>query len=164
MSREITQRMNDEEPHGPAPVTDKLASIVTRRRTAYAATSLTPAKIMNPTDPSTHTALAVFLQNIGKLLMRTNDLDHRAIRAWTVGRMVFVELTDGRHIGFPADRFRRLRKASDEQFAAVTLRVSGAALRWKDIDEDITVRGIVGGRFQLALPADLPVALPTPQL
>jgi hypothetical protein len=33
---------------------------------------------------------------IGKLAMRTNDLDYRAIRAWTTGRMVFVELTDGR--------------------------------------------------------------------
>jgi hypothetical protein len=36
---------------------------------------------------------------------------------------------------------------SDKQLAAVTLRVSGAALRWEDIDEDITVRCIVEGRF-----------------
>lgn len=71
--------------------------------------------------------------------------------------MVFIELTDGRHIGFPADRFRRLHDANDEQLAAVTLRVSGAALRWEEIDEDITVRGIVEGRFQLPLPAD-PIA------
>ena len=26
------------------------------------------------------------------------------------------------------------------------------ALRWEEIDEDITVRGVVEGRFQLALP------------
>jgi hypothetical protein len=32
------------------------------------------------------------------------------------------------------------------------LRASGAALRWESIDEDITVRGIVEGRFQLPLP------------
>jgi hypothetical protein len=82
------------------------------------------------------------------------ELDYRAIRAWASGRMVFIELTDGRQIGFPADRFRRLRAASDEQLATVTLRVSGAALRWEDIDEDITVCGIVEGRFELALPAD----------
>lgn len=82
------------------------------------------------------------------------ELDYRAVRAWATGRMVFVELTDGRQIGFPADRFRRLHKASDEQLAAVTLRVSGAALRWEEIDEDITVRGIVEGRFQLPLPVD----------
>ena len=82
------------------------------------------------------------------------ELDYRAIRAWASGRLVFIELTDGRQIGFPADRFRRLRDASDEQLAAVTLRVSGAALRWEDIDEDITVRGVVEGRFELPLPAD----------
>jgi len=34
------------------------------------------------------------------------------------------------------------------------LQLSGAALRWEEIDEDITVRGIVEGRFQLPLPAD----------
>ncbi len=82
------------------------------------------------------------------------ELDYRALRAWAAGRMVFVELTDGCQIGFAADRFRRLHDASDEQLAAVTLRVSGAALRWEEVDEDITVRGIVEGRFQLPLPAD----------
>ena len=82
------------------------------------------------------------------------ELDFRAIRAWATGRMVFVDLTDGRQIGFPAGRFRRLRDASDLQLAAVTLQLSGAALRWEEIDEDITVRGIVEGRFQLPLPAD----------
>jgi len=82
------------------------------------------------------------------------ELDYRAVRTWVTGRMVFVELTDGRQIGFPADRFRLLHDASDEQLAALTLRVSGAALRWEDLDEDITVRGIVEGRFQLPLPTD----------
>ena len=82
------------------------------------------------------------------------ELDFRAVRARATGRMVFVELTDGRQIGFPAGRFRRLRDASDLQLATVTLQLSGAALRWEEIDEDITVRGIVEGRFQLPLPAD----------
>lgn len=34
-----------------------------------------------------------------------------ASRVWVVGRKVFVELTDGRQIGFPADRFKILSKA-----------------------------------------------------
>ncbi len=37
-----------------------------------------------------------------------DELDYRTARAWVIDRMVFVELTDGRQIGFPADRFRRL--------------------------------------------------------
>jgi len=80
------------------------------------------------------------------------ELDYRATRAWVEGRMVFVELTDGRLIGFPADRFRILSSATDEQLQEVLLRLNGAALRWENLDEDISVRGIVEGRFQLPLP------------
>lgn len=80
------------------------------------------------------------------------ETDPRALRAWSRGRMVFLELTDGRQIGFPADRFRLLSSASDSQLEQVQLRLDGAALRWDEIDEDITVRGIVEGRFQLPLP------------
>ena len=82
----------------------------------------------------------------------TNETDPRALRAWSSGRMVFLELTDGRQIGFPANRFRLLRSTSEAQLKQVQMRMDGAALRWKEIDEDITVRGIVEGRFQLPLP------------
>ena len=74
-----------------------------------------------------------------------------AIRAWASGRLVFIELTDGRQIAFPADRFRILREASDDELKAVQLRLNGAALRWEELDEDISVQGIVAGHFQLPL-------------
>lgn len=90
--------------------------------------------------------------------MKLTEGDYRAVRAWATGRMIFVELTDGRQIGFHADRFRRLHDATDEQLASLTLRLSGAALRWEDIDEDITVRGIIEARFQPVLPANHLVA------
>ena len=63
--------------------------------------------------------------------------------------MVFLELTDGRIVGFPANRFRRLRDATTEQLAKATLELNGYALRWEELDEDITVPGVVAGRFQL---------------
>ena len=65
--------------------------------------------------------------------------------------MVFLELTDGRIVGFPADRFRRLKEASPEQLREVRLELDGYALRWEELDEDTTVPGIVAGRFQLPL-------------
>ena len=77
----------------------------------------------------------------------------QASRVWTQGRMIFVELTDGRQIGFPADRFILLSRASDEELAEVRLRLNGYALRWDKLDEDLTIQGIVEGRFQLPLPA-----------
>ncbi|MDD1649768.1 MAG: DUF2442 domain-containing protein [Methylococcaceae bacterium] len=72
-----------------------------------------------------------------------------AIKVWVEKRTVFLELTDGRIIGFPADRFRLLAKATDEQLQEVSLRLDGYALRWENLDEDITVPGIVAGNFQL---------------
>ena len=74
-----------------------------------------------------------------------------AVRVWVDERMVFLELTDGRIIGFPACRFQRLKQASAEQLQTVTLELDGYALRWELLDEDITVPGIVAGRFPLPL-------------
>jgi hypothetical protein len=53
---------------------------------------------------------------------------------------------------FPADRFKLLKSATEQQLSAVDLRLHGAALRWEALDEDLTVRGVVEGRFQLPLP------------
>lgn len=72
-----------------------------------------------------------------------------ALRVWVEDRMVFLELTDGRIVGFPANRFRRLRDATPEQLKEVSLELNGHALRWETLDEDITVPGVVAGRFQL---------------
>jgi hypothetical protein len=74
-----------------------------------------------------------------------------AVRAWTEGRTVYIELTDGRIVGFPADRFRLLKAASEAELKEVSLRLDGFALRWESLDEDITVPGIVAGNFQLPL-------------
>ncbi len=83
-----------------------------------------------------------------------------AIRAWVEGRMIFIELTDGRIIGFPADRFKLLKGASDKDLAEVELRLNGYALRWENLDEDLTVAGIIAGNFQLPLPDLKKVAEP----
>jgi hypothetical protein len=80
---------------------------------------------------------------------REVEVEPAATRVWVEGRTIFIELTDGRIIGFPADRFRILKSASDEQLKEVKLRLNGYALRWESLDEDITVPGIVAGNFQL---------------
>ena len=78
-------------------------------------------------------------------------LEPIGLRAWAEGRTIYVELRDGRVIAFPADRFHRLSQATNEQLAKVQLEVNGYALRWEELDEDITVPGIVAGRFELLL-------------
>jgi hypothetical protein len=72
-----------------------------------------------------------------------------AVRAWAENRHIYLELADQRIFGFPASRFKRLKDATDEQLAAVKIEVNGYALRWEELDEDLTVPGVVAGHFQL---------------
>ena len=72
-----------------------------------------------------------------------------AVKAWVDNRRVFVELTDQRIVAFPANRFKRLKDAPDHLLQKVRVEVNGYALRWEELDEDITVPGIVAGHFEL---------------
>lgn len=85
------------------------------------------------------------------------DVETLAMRVWVEGRMIFLELTDGRIIGFPADRYEILKRATVEELKEVHLRVNGYALRWEKLDEDISVPGVVAGKFELPLPDDYEV-------
>ena len=81
------------------------------------------------------------------------SVDPAAVKAWVEGRTIYIELTDSRIIGFPADRFKILSQATDQQLKEVEIRLDGFALRWESLDEDITVPGVVAGNFQLPLRA-----------
>jgi hypothetical protein len=83
------------------------------------------------------------------LAMKNETVEPAAIRVWVEKRTIYIELTDGRIIGFPASRFKLLATAPEEKLKEVTLRLNGYALRWESLDEDITVPGIVAGNFQL---------------
>nr|VFK64690.1 MAG: Protein of unknown function (DUF2442) [Candidatus Kentron sp. UNK]VFK71182.1 MAG: Protein of unknown function (DUF2442) [Candidatus Kentron sp. UNK] len=83
-----------------------------------------------------------------------SEIEPVAIRAWAEKRLIYVELTDGRIVTFPADRFRILSRASESELREVQVEVGGTALRWDALDEDLTVAGVVAGRFQLPLPED----------
>ena len=83
------------------------------------------------------------------IIIEKEDVEPAAVRAWAENRTVYVELTDGRIIGFPANRFAILSKATEEELKQVSIRLNGFALRWESLDEDITVPGIVAGNFPL---------------
>jgi hypothetical protein len=56
----------------------------------------------------------------------------------------WVELSDGRTLSVPLAWFPRLLRATPEQRAAVTLSTRG--LHWEELDEDISVAGLLAGR------------------
>lgn len=72
--------------------------------------------------------------------------------AGPLGRECCIAVIVARRSGTFARRLRL--SASDEALRGVRLRLGGLALRWDDLDEDLTVRGIVEGRVQLPLPAE----------
>ena len=57
---------------------------------------------------------------------------------------MWVDLDDGRTPGTPLAWFPRLLQATPGQLAAVEL--SRAGLHWDDIDEDISIAGLLAGR------------------
>jgi hypothetical protein len=56
----------------------------------------------------------------------------------------WVELSDGRTLGVPLAWYPRLLHATAAQRDAVT--ISGRGLHWAQIDEDISVDGLLAGR------------------
>ena len=46
-------------------------------------------------------------------------------------------------------RMAKMVAGHEPELAEVRLEVGGTALRWESLDEDLTVAGVVAGRFQL---------------
>jgi hypothetical protein len=65
---------------------------------------------------------------------------------------MWVDLADGRTIGVPLAWFPRLLKASSAQRQNVEL--SRIGLHWDEIDEDISIAGLLAGRGDLTKQAD----------
>lgn len=60
---------------------------------------------------------------------------------------VVVRLEDDREIRFPARKNHRLANAKPHELGNVELVCGGTGLHWPDIDEDLSVAGILEGRF-----------------
>lgn len=72
----------------------------------------------------------------------------RARRIWFDDDNLWVELTDVRQIGVPLAYFPRLLKASPEQRNRHEVSGGGSGLHWDELDEDISVPGLLAGVAQ----------------
>lgn len=57
-----------------------------------------------------------------------------------------VDLSDGRSISVPIAWFPRLMHSSDEERNNWRLIGKGQGIHWEDIDEDISIEGLLAGR------------------
>ena len=58
--------------------------------------------------------------------------------------MLQIRLSDGREISVPLEWFPRLRNATTEQRNKWRLIGNGVGIHWEEIDEDISIAGLLG--------------------
>ncbi len=59
---------------------------------------------------------------------------------------LIVELSDGRTIAVPLDWYPRLKHATEEEKANWRQIGGGQGIHWEDIDEDVSVEGLLAGK------------------
>ena len=73
------------------------------------------------------------------------EVDPRAIQVTVTDDDLSVELADGRRVIVPLAWFPRLLHASAEQKKNWHLLGDGEGIHWPDIDEDLSVAGLLRG-------------------
>jgi hypothetical protein len=83
------------------------------------------------------------------------DTAPRAMAVECTNDELRVSLTDGRHLSVPLVWFPRLAHATPEERTHYELMGGGEGIHWPDVDEDISVVGLIAGRssveFKVAL-------------
>lgn len=77
--------------------------------------------------------------------MSTSMIEPRATKIEFRTDSMWVELADGRTIGVPLAYFPRLMAADDAERGRYVISGGGTGLHWEDLDEDISVRGLLLG-------------------
>jgi hypothetical protein len=66
---------------------------------------------------------------------------------WVENRYIYLKLKNNAEFRFPAANNKKLSTATDEQLANVELICDGTGLHWEELDEDLSISGILDGRF-----------------
>ena len=72
------------------------------------------------------------------------SLDPTAIDVDVSDTLLRITLADGREVAAPLAWFPRLRDATPEQRKHWRLIGRGVGIHWPDVDEDVSVRGLLG--------------------
>ncbi len=75
------------------------------------------------------------------------ELMFTAKKAWYENGKICILLSDEREIRFPVFSNLKLRDASSAQISNIEIICNGTGLHWPDLDEDLSVIGIIEGRF-----------------
>jgi hypothetical protein len=81
--------------------------------------------------------------------MSTLTFEANATTIWFDEENMWVALTDGRQLSIPLVYFPRLLHATPEQRENFELSGGGTGIHWEEIDEDISVPGLLLGNKDL---------------
>jgi hypothetical protein len=70
-----------------------------------------------------------------------------AEKAWHEKGMICMLLSDKKEVRFPVTLNKKLNAATDLQRNNIEIICNGTGLHWPDLDEDLSVSGILEGRF-----------------
>lgn len=73
--------------------------------------------------------------------------DIQAKKVWVENRYICLKLSNEEEFRFPAANNKSLAVASDKELKNVELICDGTGLHWEDIDEDLSISGILDGRY-----------------
>jgi len=68
-------------------------------------------------------------------------------KAWYENGQICLVVSDGKEIRFPVDANSKLKNATDFQRNNIEIICGGTGLHWPDLDEDLSITGIIEGRY-----------------
>jgi len=68
-------------------------------------------------------------------------------KTWYKDGMICLLMSDKKEIRFPVGVNTKLKNATDQERSNIQIICSGTGLHWPDLDEDLSVIGIIEGRF-----------------
>jgi hypothetical protein len=77
--------------------------------------------------------------------MSISTVEARAIKVWFDSDNLWILLADGRQLSIPLTYFPRLLSAGEKQRDSYIVSGGGTGLHWEDLDEDISVEGLLLG-------------------
>jgi hypothetical protein len=75
------------------------------------------------------------------------ELLFKATKAWYENGRICILLSDQKEIRFPIELNKKLNRASNEQLNNIEIICDGTGLHWPDLDEDLSITGIIEGRY-----------------
>jgi len=68
-------------------------------------------------------------------------------KVWVENYMICLLMSDNKEIRFPVEANKKLKNATEKQRNNIEIICGGTGLHWPDLDEDLSVTGIIEGRF-----------------